>query len=270
MSNEVYKFHDYKAYLRQRVGDKSARRGLKSALAQAIHCQPTYVSQVLYSRAHFSPEQAIALNEFLGHSKDEGHYFLLLVQKDRAGTAPLKKYYSEHIQELLDRRLSLTRRFGAQNKLTEEHRTTFYSTWHYLAIHIALTVPELQTKNALVEYFRLPMKKVAAVIEFLMEAGLARQEGDRYLCESNLLRIGSDSPHIGKLHSQWRTQALEALDREEIHNLHYTAVVSLSHADIRALKSRMLEDINQYVNVIRQSKEEDVYAVCIDFFSARK
>src|SRR5262249_1632663 len=156
-------------------------------------------------------------------------------------------------------------RFGVQNQLTEEHKTVFYSSWHYLAIHIALTVPDLQTKEALVEYFRLPMKKVVSVIDFLLEAGLARQQGDHFSCEPGLLRIGSDSPHLGKHHSHWRTQALEALDREDVNNLHYTGVVSLSRSDIRALKSRMLENINEYVSMIRQSREEEVYAVCIDF-----
>lgn len=270
MNKQVFDFHDYKAYLHQKVGGKSARRGLKSAIANAVNCQPTYISQVLYGSAHFSAEQALALNEFLGHTKDEGHYFLLLVHKERAGTAALKKYYTEQIQEVLERRLSLTRRFGAENKLSEEHKTTFYSTWHYLAIHIALSVPHLQTKDALADHFRLPMKKVVSVLEFLLHAGLASQHGEKYFSEPAPLRIGSDSPHIGKLHSQWRARTLEAIDRDDINDLHYTAVVSLSRTDVRALKSKMLEHINEYVSAIRESKEEEVFALCLDFFSARR
>jgi uncharacterized protein (TIGR02147 family) len=269
-NKSVFDFADYKGFLRQRVGEKSARRGLKSALAQAANCQPTYISQVLNGDAHLSSEQAHAMNEYLGHSKDEAHFFLLLVQKDRAGTQALRRYYQEQIHELLDRRLNLTRRLGAQNKLSEEHRTTFYSSWHYLAIHIALTVPELQTKSAISQYFHLPLKKVVSVLEFLVEAGLATPVGERFVAESGLLRIGNDSPHIVKHHSNWRTQALEALDREDLHDLHYTAVVSLSRADVRELKDRMLEHIKEYVSKIRESREEEVYALCMDFFTVRK
>lgn len=270
MNKSVFDFTDYKDFLRHKVGEKSARRGLKAALAEAAGCQPTYVSQVLNGHAQLSLEQAIAISEFLGHSKDESHFFLLLVQKSRAGTQVLKRYYAEQIQDVLDRRLVLTRRLGAQNKLSEEHKTTFYSTWHYLAIHIALTVPELQTKEALCEYFRLPLKKVVSVLEFLTEAGLALQTGERFISEAGLLRIGNDSPHIHKHHSHWRTQALESLDREDLTDLHYTAVVSLSRSDVRVLKNRMLENIKDYVSTIRESKEEEVYALILDFFTLKK
>ena len=66
------------------------------------------------------------------------------------------------------------------------------------------------------------------------------------------------------------TQALESLDREDINDLHYSAVVSLSKADVRALKSRMIDHIKEYIATIRDSKEEEVYALCLDFFHAKR
>jgi hypothetical protein len=195
---------------------------------------------------------------------------MLLVQKDRAGKSALKKYYQDQIQEILERRLNLTKRLGVQNKLSEEHKTTFYSSWHYLAIHLALTIPELRTKHALAEYLHLPVKKVVETLEFLVTAGLARQVGEHFEADSTLLRIGNDSPHIQKHHANWRVQALEALDREDKNDLHYSAVVSLSRADIRHLKDRMLEHIKEYVSTIRESKEEEVCVLSLDFFNLRK
>ena len=268
--NSVYDFSDYKDFLRFKVGDKSARRGLKSALAQALGCQPTYISQVLNDHAHLSTEQGMSLNLFFGHTKEESHFFLLLLQKERAGTQVLKKYYQEQMQDVLDRRLSLTKRLGTQNILSEEDKTTFYSSWHFTAIHIALTIPELQTKEALANYFRLSLKKVGSVLEFLISAGLVVEEGGRFKAGSTLIRIGNDSPHILKHHSNWRTQALESLDREELSDLHYSAVVSLSADDVRELKNHILESIKDYLSLIRESKEEEVYALCIDFFGAKK
>src|SRR6185312_16823085 len=116
----IYEYSDYKAYLRSKVGDKAARRGLKSALAKALSCQPTYISQVLNGHAHFSSEQVMDLNEFLGHSQDEGHFFLLLVQKDRAGKQSLRKYFQAQIGAILDQRMVLHKRLGAQTTLSEE------------------------------------------------------------------------------------------------------------------------------------------------------
>jgi len=270
MAKSIYDFSDYKAYLRSQVGDKTARRGLKSALANALSCQPTYISRVINGPAHLSLEQATGVNEFFSHSRDDSHYFLLLVQKDRAGNRPLKSYFAEQIQEMLDRRLNLTRRLGTQNKLSEEHKQIFYSSWIYLAIHIALTIPELRTREALAQYLNLPSKKVAEILEFLVEAGLARPDGQHFTSESSLLRIGSDSPFIIRHHCNWRTQVLESLDREKIHDLHYSGVVSLSRADVRVLKDRMLEHIKEYVTTVRASKEEEVYVLCMDFFGLQK
>lgn len=221
---------------------------------------------MLNKEAQLSLEQGSDLNDFFGHSKEEAHFFLLLLQRDRAGNRNLRAYYDEQIQEILDRRLNLTARLGSSNSLSEEHKTTFYSSWHYLAVHIALTVPALQTKDALSAHFRLSLKKIAKILEFLTLSGLARQEGERYIADSSLLRIGNDTPHILKHHTNWRVKAVEALDREDLNDLHYSAVVSLSRSDVRALKNRMLEHIKEYVQTIRDSKEEQVYVLCLDWF----
>lgn len=266
----LFDFSDYKAFLRFKVGEKSARRGQKAALAEAAGCQATYISQVLNGPAQLSPEQALAVNEHFGHSKEEAHFFLLLLQRDRAGTTKLKQYYTEQIQEVLDRRLILSKRHGGQNKLSEEHRALFYSSWHYLAIYVALAIPGAQTKEALRSFFQLPMKKIAEVVEFLVESGLARQEGEHFIAEPGWIRLESGSPLMLKHHSNWRTQALLALDRDELLNLHYSAVMSLSRSDIRELKNRMLDHIKDYVATARESKEEEVYALTMDFFSLRK
>lgn len=265
----LFDFKEYKAYLHFRVGSKSARRGLKTALAKALSCQPTYISQVLNGNAHLSLEQASDINSFFGHSDDEAHFFMLLVQKDRAGKMALKKYFADQIQQVLDHRLNLTRRLGTQNSLNEEQKTTFYSSWHYLAIYLALTVPDLRTREALVRHFHLPVKKVNQVLDFLISCGLAVQKGSEYISDSGLIRIGNDSPHILKHHSNWRTKALESLDREDVNDLHYSAVYSLSRADVRRLKSEMLEHIKDYLAVVRESKEEEVYVLGLDFFNLK-
>jgi uncharacterized protein (TIGR02147 family) len=265
----IFEYTEYKPYLRSKVGDKAARRGLKSALAKALSCQPTYISQVLNGHAHFSSEQVMDLNEFLGHSREEGHFFLLLVQKERAGKLSLRKYFQDQINTILDARMVLHKRLGAQTVLSEEAKVTFYSSWHYLAIQVALTIPHLQTKPAVAAHFQLPLKKVVQTIEFLMSIGLARQVGEHFESTGVWTRVESDSPHVARHHSQWRLQAMRSLDRADLEDLHYSAVVSLSRADIRALKSQMFDHIQEYVTQVKASKEEEVYGLCLDFFDLK-
>lgn len=88
----IYDFRDYKSYLQERSAEKGLRSGFKSDLARASGCNSAYISSVLGGKAQLSLEQAERVCPFLGLGKDEAHYFLLLVQKSRAGTAPLTKF----------------------------------------------------------------------------------------------------------------------------------------------------------------------------------
>lgn len=71
-------------------------------------------------------------------------------------------------------------------------------------------------------------------------------------------------------HGNWRTQALESLDREQLADLHYSGVLSLSRADITRMKNLFLEAIKDSQEIVRASGEEELCVVGLDFFSLRK
>ena len=266
--NSVFSHTDYKTYLRSRAGEKRMRRGLKSQMAQAMRCQPTYVSQVLNGNADLSLEQSHALNEFFAHSADESRHFLLLVQSARAGSKELREYFRAEIQEHLARRLNLTRRLGGKNPLSEEQRSRYYSSWLFAAIHIALTIPELQTPHVLARHFRIPVKTILEVLEFLVSCGLARQNDGAYQTGVNEIRVGNDSALIVRHHTNWRLEALKSLDREqrERADFHYSGTFSISRSDVTRLKDKMLEWVRETATLVRESPEEELYAVCMDLF----
>jgi hypothetical protein len=135
---------------------------------------------------------------------------------------------------------------------------------------MALTVPELRTREALAKYFNIGLERVDKVLEFLVQTGLAIQEKNIYTTGTPQIRLGKDSPHIFKHHSHWRQQSIESLERETAQELHYSAVVTLSKDDVLKLKERMLEHIKENVAVIRASPEEEVYVYNLDFFSLKK
>jgi len=270
---EIYDHANYKAYLRSRVGEKASRKGLKSSLATAIGCQAGYLSQVLNGDAHLSLEQATLLNTFFAHSKSEAHFFLLLLQKARAGSKNLVDYFNAQINLELDQRQSLSRRMEEKRKvriLPEEAKLTYYSSWQYSAIHIALTIPSLQEPLVLAKYLDLPMSKVNAVLDFLTKYGLAELQGRKVISGSTLLHLKNDSPHIVRHHVNWRTQALTSLDRDNPNDLHYSGVVSLSEKDVRILKEKIMEQVNANIGEIRDSKEESLHVYCVDFFKVGK
>jgi uncharacterized protein (TIGR02147 family) len=223
----IFDYRSYKPYLKAIAGGRALRRGMKAQLAKAAGCQPTYISQVLHGKAHLSPEQAERLTRYLELTKEESQFFLLLLHKDRAGTTELREAYQQQIEDRIVQRMSVVNRLGANNALTEEQHAVFYSSWQYLAIHMALTIPELQNREALSAYFNIGFERVDRVLEFLVQTGLAIQNKNNYSTGTPVIRLGKDSPHIFKHHGHWRQQAIESLERESPLDLHYSATVTL-------------------------------------------
>ncbi|MCM2323713.1 MAG: TIGR02147 family protein [Oligoflexia bacterium] len=268
--SSLFEFTNYKHYLVEIAGGKKIRRGIKAKLARAAGCQATYLSQVLHGKAHLSPEQGERLSRYLRHSKDESQFFMLLLHKGRAGTTELTDFYSSQLEDLLAKRMNVVHRLGARNSLNPHQQAVYYSSWQFAAIHIALTVPELQKREAISEYFRIPLSRVDHVLDFLTEAGLARPTSHGFSPGETLIRLGRDSPQIFQHHAHWRQQAIESLESEDMHDLHYSAVVSLSRGDATKVKDLILQSIKSYLSVIQESKEEEVYAFTSDFFSLKK
>lgn len=268
--NQIFEFNDYKAYLLSKLGKKNERKGLRSALARELQCQPTYISQVLNGDASFNLEQADKISAYLGHTQEEKHYFLLLVQLARAGTKSLREYYQHQLKEISEKRLVLTERLGKRTTLPKDAQSVYYSSWIYAACHIALTIPNLQSKQNLAQFFNLPLVKVNQVIEFLIQVGLAEVVGGKIQTQQNSIRVGRDSHNLLKHHMNFRSQAMESLDRESLEDLHYSSVFSLSQKDKLKVKDLLLDLIKSNAELVQASDSEDLCALAIDFFSLKK
>ncbi len=80
------------------------------------------------------------------------------------------------------------------------------------------------------------------------------------------MRKIADSELILKHHSNWRQHTisnLQFLDRED---LHYSACLSLSTADVFKIKESILGNLKSNIDIISKSKEETAYVLCFDFY----
>jgi len=54
---------------------------------------------------------------------------------------------------------------------------------------------------------------------------------------------------------------------EELKNdIHYSTVSTLSRRDVESLRTKLVEEIQNYVQTVSQSKEETMYCFNLDFF----
>jgi uncharacterized protein (TIGR02147 family) len=271
MEADIFTFAHYRDYLLHQVGPKSERRGIKIKLSSAIKCQPSMLSQVLSGTLDLSLEQGADVNRFFRHGNTEAHFFLLLLSHARAATAELKQYYAGQIDGVRRDRLVLSKRLEKSRELSAEHRSTYYSSWHYSAVHIATTIATLQNYRAIADFFAFPEEKARSILAFLESAGLIANDNGRLHPTDREIFLGSDSAHISSHHKNWRMQAIESLDRAPISDLHYSAVISLSREDAVRIKERCMQHIQEVVSTVRDSKDEEVlYALDMDFFSLAK
>lgn len=268
---QIFEFNEYKDYLNHFVGGAGKRTGHRLKLAQACGCNSAYISQVLNGSSHISLEQAQKANRFLKNTKEESHYFLMLVQKARAGTHELKAYFNEQIEFIQTQRLNLKNRMQMKS-MTTENQAIYYSHWYFAAIHVALAIPSLQTKLSISDFFNLPQEKVGDVLEFLQATGLAQYENGKYLVGSVQIHLGSDSPNISKHHSNWRNQAIVSLDRSLADDVHYSAAITLSKKALSEVQKHLVDQLKNAIEIVTKNTEpdEECYAINLDLFNLKR
>jgi uncharacterized protein (TIGR02147 family) len=268
LKTSVFEFTSYKAYLRTWIESRPNQgRGERSRIAETLRCQLAYVSQVLNGPAHFSFEQAEALNQLINHTEEEGDFFHLLVQLERAGTPALKSRIQRKVKKILNDRLILRNRLEFEKSLSREDQAIYYSSWYYAGIHIAVAVPTLQTREALVRALGLPVSRVTQVLEFLVSRGLVEEVKGRYRTGDTRIHLESDSPMIAKHHVNWRMQAVQAIENENANELHYSSVIAAGESDIPRVREVLVKAIEQIREIVKPSPEETVYCYTLDLFS---
>jgi hypothetical protein len=214
-----------------------------------------------------SLEQASDLSEYMGLGAQEARFFLLLLQRERAGTKLLKKHFEMQIQEILEARTLLRNRLGASQTLEAKEQATYYSSWLYAAAHMAISLPHFQTRDALAKKLGIPLSRTAEILAFLTSVGLAIEEGGRFQPGTASIYLPENSPLVSKHHGNWRMQALCSMDDPHLHDLHYSSVATLNQKDLPKVRAILVKAIEEIRVVIKSSTEEDtVFCYNLDSF----
>ena len=269
----IFEFRDYKAYLNFVLSTSGAGRGSRSKLAAALKCQTAFISHVLNAASHFSLEHAVIISKFLNHSPEESKYFILLVSLGRAGSKGLEDHFVNQIDEIQRKRTAIKSRIVTDHVLSPEVQLRYYSAWYYSAIHVATSVPVLQTRDEIAAGLGLTPGLVTECLDFLMEWGLVALDNGKFKIGPVRMHLGPESPMISKLHANWRLQAIQSLERKvssKAVDLHYSTVLTISHKDAKKVREILLKAIDQTEKTFIPSLEETVYCVGMDWFQLSK
>jgi uncharacterized protein (TIGR02147 family) len=214
----------------------------------------------------FSPEQAEALARFFSLRHDEVDYFLLLVEWARAGTPQLREVVDRRLKKCGDQYRDLKTRVKTQGKIRSEDQATYYSSWHYQAIRTVATLPDSKTAPKIARRLGLPIERVTEVLSFLLSKGLIKEDKDGYVRIGPALHLGSDSPMINQLHTNWRLHTVTHLERKNPEDLHYSGVITLSHTDFQRVREIWVKSLLKSHEIIEPSADERICAMTLDFY----
>lgn len=267
----VFDFNDYKAFLSDyEQSRKGLERGFRSKLAAHIGCQSGYVSHVLNGDAHLSLEQTFKMATYLHLSDRERKYLLLLVEFARAGTKELRSYFESELAKFREDYLNIKERVGESRTLNEQEQSIYYSSWHFLAVHVISSLPGYDNASSISEALSIPESVVSQVLLFLLQTGIVKNENGKLSSGITQVHLNRESPLIRQHHTNWRIAAIQSIVNDSKTDVHYSTVSTLSKIDAQLLRAKMIALIENYVETVKPSPEEVMYGFNLDFYNLVK
>jgi hypothetical protein len=242
--------------------------GLISRMAEAARCQRSYLSRVLSSSIHLTPDHAYGLCSYWELSSEETEYFLTLVEHARSGNPEYRKHLETKLFSLRKAHEDLSNRVGRPRLELGKSESVYYSAWYWSAIHIITSIPQYQTSKGIAERLQLPEALVRTTLEGLTGFGFVERKNGKWYFLPSEIHVPRDSPLVSLHHGNWRQRAVLSAQVPSVDELHYTVVQSMTPAAADEIKRRMLDFIDEVNCIARPSKEEELVVVTCDLFKA--
>lgn len=266
-SDYVYQYDCYKGVIRHWLANQPAKgRGLMKQIASELKVHPSFVSQVMKDAKDLSLEQALSLTAILGLGGEEQDYFLTLVSEARAGSHSLREFYADKRKRQQKFAHNVQSKIARSKELSTAERSRFYSDAIYSQVRILASIPRYQTASAISRVLGLSESKIREVIDFLTANDLVVVDGeDRVTIGPARTHLSSNSPFIGNHHRNWRLQVLQQLPLVDDEDLVFSAPLSLSLEDFKAVKTLLLDLVKSVSNRVAESSPELLVTFNIDW-----
>lgn len=264
IQGSIFGTDDYRTFVRGWVTSRG--RGEFRRIAAALKMHTTLVSQVFSGRKCLTEEQASRLCDHMGLDGLESDYLLKLIQLERAGDESLRIMFRRHLKQLRSQAKEAKSRVPEATELSEQDRAIFYSSWQYSLVRLLTSIDGFQTVQEISSRLSLPRARVSEILGFLVSRGLCVRDLDgRYRRTEKNTHVEASSPMAARHHQNWRTKAVEFLERADGDDLSFTAPVSISKKDVPKVRERLLDTISEIARTVEKSGSEEVLYLGIDW-----
>jgi uncharacterized protein (TIGR02147 family) len=235
-------------------------------MCKAMNCQNAHLSRVLREEVQLTMDQAFRLSTYLKFNRSESSYFMKLVEHDRAGDPLYRRQLKEEMAQLKSEQENLAKRFQQDQIGNLEKEMTYYSSWHWIAVHYITEIGRYQRPAEIAARLGLSELFVRKTLEVLEGFQLVKRKGDRWELNSGSIHLPKTSPLNSIQHSNWRSRAVLKSQDTSDDGLHFTVVQTLSEDDFEKIKQLLLKTIDEYRAIAKPSKPEELICFELDFF----
>lgn len=263
---QIFEFNDYKEFVLAELKLRpKGGRGEFMKISKALGVHTTMVTHILRGDHHPSPEQALALAEYLGLNPLETDYFMALINMARASDGRSRQYYREKVRDYKDKSLALTHRLEFKNKLDESDQAIFYSSWVYSAVRLLTAIPQYGSAQAIAEELSLSRQKVNNVLDFLVSRNLVSRQNDRFRYHELSTYVDRDSPFASKHNLNWRLKIFERLDQVARNEMVYTNPIVIAESDFERVTELVVKFIDEFRKLADPSPSEILCCLNVDW-----
>lgn len=257
----------YRQFLNAWISDQQNNgRGIKSRMSEVIGTKTGFITQVFQELADFSLEQALGLASWMGLNEKEKEYFLVLVQRDRAGTKDLKDYFNAQLNKLSDAQNNLSQRLEIKRVPSEVNQSIYFSSWTYSCAHVLLTCRGPHTAQSMALRLGISLSTCREILDFLVQSDLAKEKNGQYETGEARMHLGTDSPNLLKHHLNWNLRGMQAIEADLKKGVHYSSVVSVSKEDYARVREGLVQAIEKAKSIIKESPGEVVCGFTLNLF----
>jgi len=264
----IFQYSHYKDFLKAYIVALPKKgRGEINRMAEYLRVHPTLISQVLNGNSKdFTAEQGYKLCDYLGLQSIEADYWILLVQRERAGTSEFKKYFSAKIDEIKKTSMQVAKRLDRHHRLTDRERSVFYSSWLYSAIRLFTSVGKGQNADSIAERFSISRSEASRILNFLKNTNLCIEKNGSYYLGPQHTHLEFGSPFLSRHHINWRIKAMQRSENLQDEEMMFTAPFSISKNDFIRIREELMKLIKTATKQIKDSPAEEIACLNLDLF----
>lgn len=270
MKNSIFEFEDYRRFLRVYIRSLPKRgHGEIARLAQHLNLYPAHMSQILAGDKTLTLEHGHELASYLGLSSLETDFLVLLIEKDRAGSHNLKKYFESKLSLLRQESTKLAKRIATDSALDDTAKAVFYSSSVYSAIRLLTSIEEFQEVDRIAARMQMTRAQTTKVLRFLVEKNLCVEANGRFSMGPQRTHLEQGSPFVSRHHTNWRVKSLSVMESLREDELMFTAPLTIGRSDFAALREKIILLIKELSERVKDSKAESLFCLNIDLFEVR-